>query len=410
MKFSTAVVFAAAAFSVVVAPPPPSKPAPKFPMVRLAKRFELPGDGKTKLPDLDRARAAVHLGLDLHLGIKRDGKTSSTLATNAATIYTASVGVGSPATEYNLIIDTGSANTWIGAGQPYQQTSTSRDTGETVQVAYGSGFFSGEEYIDQVTIADNLVIDKQSIGVADKSAGIYNADGILGIGPAILTTGSTPSHREIPTVTDNLAASGAISNNAVGIFFAPTTEADTTGVLTWGGADPAYYTSKPRYVPVTRTRPASAYWGIDQSIMYHNQTLMPLSAGIVDTGSTLLLLATDIFKAYKSATGGQEDAATGLLKITNEQYAGLSNLDFVIGDNTFSLTPNAQIWPRYLNTALGGDANAIYLIAADMGAPSGRGMDFINGYTFLERFYTIYDTTNSRVGFAETEYTYSEAN
>jgi len=30
--------------------------------------------------------------------------------------YLATVGVGSPATDYSLIVDTGSSNTWVGAG------------------------------------------------------------------------------------------------------------------------------------------------------------------------------------------------------------------------------------------------------------------------------------------------------
>jgi len=72
---------------------------------------------------------------------------------------------------------------------------------------------------------------------------------------------------------------------------------------------------------------------------------------------------------------------------------------------TYELTPNAQIWPRSLNADIGGTAGNIYLIVNDLGSPSGRGLDFINGYGFLERFYSVYDTTNKRVGFAATPYT-----
>lgn len=37
-------------------------------------------------------------------------------------------------------------------------------------------------------------------------------------------------------------------------------------------------------------------------------------------------------------------------------------------------------------------------------------MDFINGYTFLERFYSVYDTTNKRVGLATTANTKAMTN
>lgn len=53
-------------------------------------------------------------------------------ATNEAVSYLAAVGVGSPATTYDLIIDTGSSNTWVGAGTKYVKTSTSTSTGKKV--------------------------------------------------------------------------------------------------------------------------------------------------------------------------------------------------------------------------------------------------------------------------------------
>ena len=51
----------------------------------------------------------------------------------------------------------------------------------------------------------------------------------------------------------------------------------------------------------------------------------------------------------------------------------------------FELTPDAQIWPRSLNSDIGGSSSKYYLVVADIGTNSGEGMDFINGYAFLER-------------------------
>lgn len=77
---------------------------------------------------------------------------------------------------------------------------------------------------------------------------------------------------------------------------------------------------------------------------------------------------------------------------------------------TFELTANAQIWPRSLNTAIGGTTSRVYLIVGDLGTPSGEGFDFVNGYTFLERFYSVFDTANKRVGFATTANTLATTN
>jgi len=74
------------------------------------------------------------------------------------------------------------------------------------------------------------------------------------------------------------------------------------------------------------------------------------------------------------------------------------------------LTPNAEIWPRSLNTYIGGVSGDIYLIVANLGTPSGEGLDFINGQTFLERFYAVFDTANQRVGIATTSFTSATTN
>lgn len=91
----------------------------------------------------------------------------------------------------------------------------------------------------------------------------------------------------------------------------------------------------------------------------------------------------DYFRKYQAAIGANVDKATGLIKITPKQYSNLKDLNFKIGKHTYTLTPNAQIFPRALNTDIGGEKGSIYLIVSDLGTSSGQGLDFINGYAFL---------------------------
>jgi saccharopepsin len=72
----------------------------------------------------------------------------------------------------------------------------------------------------------------------------------------------------------------------------PASESDSDGELTFGGVDTSKTTSSVSYVPITSTSPASQYWGIDQSISYNGKTILSSTAGIVDTGTTLVLIAT----------------------------------------------------------------------------------------------------------------------
>jgi hypothetical protein len=64
-------------------------------------------------------------------------------------------------------------------------------------------------------------------------------------------------------------------------------------------------------------------------------------------------------------------------QITEAQYESLQSLFFNIGGTTFEWTANAQIWPRALNSTIGGEAGKIYLVAADIGSNIGSGLDFI---------------------------------
>jgi hypothetical protein len=60
------------------------------------------------LPDADRERAAF-------LKSFASGGPTTVPASNLAYVqYTTSVGVGSPPTYYNLVVDTGSSNTFVG--------------------------------------------------------------------------------------------------------------------------------------------------------------------------------------------------------------------------------------------------------------------------------------------------------
>ena len=83
-------------------------------------------------------------------------------------------------------------------------------------------------------------------------------------------------------------------------------------------------------------------------MFYGNQTILPLTAGIVDTGTTLVLIASgtlqlstlssrkltslfsDAFDAYQTATGATVDQTTGLLTISEDQLDSLDSLYFDI--------------------------------------------------------------------------------
>ena len=64
------------------------------------------------------------------------------------------------------------------------------------------------------------------------------------------------------------------------------------------------------------------------------------------------------------------DETTGLLTITSSQFDALQPLNFNIGGQTYTLSANAQIWPRSLNSQIGGSEGSIYLIVNDVSPAS----------------------------------------
>ncbi|KDR68915.1 hypothetical protein GALMADRAFT_77916 [Galerina marginata CBS 339.88] len=417
MSLATFLLALLLAFSVTADPVELNPSRITLPVFR---RFNITGVGNLVLNDRNRAKvlklkgarnAAVGAGLQVPV---TNASVIGTPIKEQAVTYVASVAIGSPSTAYNLIVDSGSSNTWIGAGTPYHRTATSFMTTDTVAVFYGTRSFSGTEFIDQVSLGTGLTIKQQSIGVASTSQGFAGVDGVLGVGPTCLTVGTLSPSSDCctNTVTDNLFAQGTISANEVSISMQPSSTLNVSnGEITWGGIDASKFTGAITFITTTNTSPANEFWGIDVSVRFGPSTvILATTAGVIDTGITLILLAANGFTKYKAATGGVLDNATGLLRLTTAQFASLQSLFFVIGGTTFELTANGQIWPRALNANIGGTAGAVYLIVANLGSSSGEGLDFALGMTFLQRFYAVLDTANDRVGLANTPFTKATTN
>jgi hypothetical protein len=115
------------------------------------------------------------------------------------------------------------------------------------------------------------------------------------VGPIDLTQGTVTGlgDNEIPTVVNNLFSQGTITEPTLGVFFAPTTsESETNGELAFGTPDKGKCVGPINYTPITTTSPASEYWGINEEITYGGTVILETTAGIVDTGTTLVLIAT----------------------------------------------------------------------------------------------------------------------
>ncbi|KAG2367203.1 aspartic proteinase [Suillus spraguei] len=379
----------------------------------LTRRLNFPNGTISNFLQRDKARVAALGDYNTH-----SRRANNVPVTNSHFDWTVQVGVGSPPTFYNLVVDSGSSITWVGALKQYVKTVTSVPTDIPVRERYGAAnyasFFQGMIYRDTITLGGELTVTNFKLAVASTFGGLDpGEDGYFGIGPRSLSLLSLPltPHDMIPTFTDGLYDQRKIDSNVIGIFLAPTTDPDNRfGELTFGEPDNTKYTDEIVYTPVTDVPPASYHWGFEQKITYgqleEEIEILGTTVGIIDSGSNFIAIATDAYERYKTATGAIVDPRTGQLKITPDQYSALQPLNFHIEGRPFSLNANAQIWPRSLlrfNPTL--DPNNIYLVVMDIGSPTGTGLDFRIGYTFMQRFYTVLDGSNQRIGFAPTQFT-----
>ncbi|KZT00441.1 acid protease [Laetiporus sulphureus 93-53] len=303
--------------------------------------------------------------------LRGGGEATTIPATNLAYMQcTASIGVGNPATYYDLVVDTASSNT---IRKTYIRTSMSIPTGQEVNVMYPSGFFSEYEYVDQVTIASGLVIKNQSISDTLEYADFEGVDGIIGVGPMDLTLDTLyPGvNAEIWTVMNNAYEQGLILEQLLGVSFAPADSySDTNGALTFGGIDSSLYTGEITYTPVTTTH--------------------------------LIYIADNFHSTHQNTIPGTYYDNTGLIIIPESSVTSMQNFDFEIVGTTFTLDAEAQRLPRDQNLARGVEPGLHYGYISPIGSPSGEGLDFIIGQKFMGRYYASFDMDNQLVGFPYT--------
>ncbi|KAG6330488.1 hypothetical protein ID866_8602 [Astraeus odoratus] len=314
--------------------------------------------------------------------------------------------VTSSSSAYKLIVDSGSAYTWVGGSlnNPYVEGVNSLATGVPSKAAYGGGLikFKGETYEDTIAL-DNLVINHQGIGVPTEVTGLPEGiDGMLGLGPTRLTTGISSDGMLIPTVVDNLYSERTIPSPLLGVYFMPTNMGGS-GLLSFGQIDVTVLTSDVKYVPVTTLQPASYYWSIEATIVYGaNTPILDYGSGMLDTGSPSITISSDAgFFTYALATGGIIHSPSRIT-ITQNQYNNLQTLYFFIGDQYYHLSPNAQIYPR-------SSPNGQIWLAVHLSDPKFP-LDFCLGIPFIQRYYVVFDSGSNQIGFASHIYTDSITN
>ena len=251
----------------------------------------------------DRARAAAQLTLGdtrpfnhTYALSERAGIGSSVGLVSTGSVFSVNVTVG--ANTGALLVDTGSANTWLGAQKAYVTSASTRSTGQSLSITYGSGVVSGQQLTDTVSIGSLRVTNQQVGSTTPNLFAKFSVNGILGLGPTALTVGklSPATASSSPTLLDTLVAQDVISAPVFAIYFIPSF-ASAAGQLSFGGIDPTKNSSA--FVSVRRSTKAvvDKYWSCSVSLAAGSTPIATSAPAMTDTGTTLIVVASDYFQA-----------------------------------------------------------------------------------------------------------------
>ncbi|KAF9239152.1 aspartic peptidase domain-containing protein [Melanogaster broomeanus] len=300
------------------------------------------------------------------------------------------ISVGTPAVEYKVDFDTGSADLFLPASNCgstcaghtlYNPNASSSAVGlhKTFSLAYGDGStVLGEQYTDTVEIA-GFTAKNQTLGAASQystgfEAANFPPDGLMGMSfKDISVYGANP-------VVQTLVAEGAISDPVFAFKLA-----SSGSELLIGGVNSALYTGSFTYTPVTE----QGFWTINgDAINVNGADIITNFPAIVDTGTSYIL--------GDAATVGQFYGALDATDVGNGFYTlpcnAMPNVSITIGGKAFPLSAETFNLGSY-------DTSGEACVGAIL-ATGSLGDIWILGDTFLRNVYSVFDIGNLRVGFA----------
>lgn len=330
---------------------------------------------------------------------RRQGVTGSDTATPAGGYdaeYLAPVQIGTPPQTLNLDFDTGSADLWTFSTEtPTNQrngqtlynpaTSGSKLQGQTWDISYGDNSGArGDVYADKVAIG-GVTVTRQAVEAATSVSAEFSSDsscsGLVGFAFSSINT-VTPQVQT--TWFENVKSSLAAP------LFTSRLAYNKAGTYTFGKIDATQYVGNIAYTPVDKSQ---GFWGFTGSGYAVGRGAFTSSSinGVLDTGTSLLLLPDAVLTAYYSKVRGATNSNT---------YGGyvfpcsatLPSFSYGVGNY------RAIIPAQYMNYAPVETGSATCY--GGIQSNDGIGMS-IYGDIALKSQYVVWDYGSTRLGFAQ---------
>jgi cathepsin D len=357
------------------------------------------------------------------LGRRADAGSIPLTSLGLDTSYIATVSIGTPPQDFEVVLDTGSSDLWVASTDctvcdrstpKFNPSSSSsyKPTTLEIPIQYGTGAVQGLNSTDVVSVA-GFSVPSQAFLAVDKTTDQLNQlfrgviSGIAGLAlPGLAATGTNPFWVQ-------LFLSKQLPSPEMSFFMTRhKDEADLSnldekrdgGVFTLGGTNSSYYTGDIEFVDVTGN--ANTFWFLNlKSINVQGKAIQLADRDMVDvavdTGTTLIGGPTAAVRAIWSTV-------PGVVPISNlpGHYAFPCNTEVKV-----SMSFGGKSWdidPTDMNLGSISETNndlclgAIFDLTAGTDVTEGGGNPrWLVGDTLLKNVYTVFRADPLSIGFAE---------
>ncbi|KAI0711920.1 acid protease [Cerioporus squamosus] len=318
--------------------------------------------------------------------------------------YIATIQMGTPATDFKILMDSGSADLWVGSETCVSEagggcgnhqflgpTSSSSfvNTKKQFQVTYGTGEVSGDIVTDDISIA-GLALSGHTFGVANTESADFSDDsvpfdGLMGLAQ------STLSNQGVPTPVEALASAGLIDEAITSYKISRLADNKNDGEITFGALDTTKF--DPASLVTFDNVATNGFWeGAMDAVTADGQDLgLTGRSAILDTGTTLIVAPPADAEAVHAAIPGAQSDGNGGFVIPCDTTTSVA-LSF--GGTSFAIDSRDLIFAAADNTG----TNCV------SGISSGQIVDdttWLVGDVFLKNAYFSTDVTKNTISLAK---------
>ncbi|KAG8696701.1 hypothetical protein FRC09_008314 [Ceratobasidium sp. 395] len=319
--------------------------------------------------------------------------------------YIAALQLGTPPREFKLLMDSGSADMWVGgeackslAGGGCgthtflgnQSSSSFKDLGKTFQVTYGTGQVAGDIITDDVVIA-GLKLPAHTFGAATVESVEFSSndtpfDGLVGLAQ------STLSNQKVPTPPESLAKAGLIQSAITSYKISRLADGKNDGEITFGGIDQTKI--DPNTLTTISNVNKNGFWEVPFTASVGGQDLgLSGRTAILDTGTSLIIAPpADAAALHKQIPGAKSDGQGGFtIPCTTDTL-----VSFKMGNQDFAIDPRDLTFVPVDQNNLKGDC-----VSGIMSGQIGGAQEWLVGDVFLKNAYFSHDVSKNAITLAK---------